>query len=91
VGFKLKTMKKLEVNSFVGRDKMVRLQEKVDEFQIDAASDLWLEGVLDQEDHDILDELLERASNNIRRVVIKFEEAQIKQVDSNNKKKRIKK
>lgn len=84
-------MKKLEVNSFVGRDKMVRLQEKVDEFQIDAASDLWLEGVLDQEDHDILDELLERASNNIRRVVIKFEEAQIKQVDSNNKKKRIKK
>jgi exonuclease I len=84
-------MKDLEVNSFVGRDKMVRLQEKVDEFQIDAASDLWLEGVLDQEDHNTLEELLERASNNIRRVVIKFEEAQIKAVDSNNKKRRTKK
>jgi exonuclease I len=90
VGFKLKTMKDLEVNSFVGRDKMVRLQEKVDEFQVFEAADLWLEGVLDREDHDTLDELLERASNNIRRVVIKFEEAQIKAVDSNNKKKRIK-
>lgn len=83
-------MKDLEVNSFVGRDKMVRLQEKVDEFQVFEAADLWLEGVLDREDHDTLDELLERASNNIRRVVIKFEEAQIKAVDSNNKKKRIK-
>ena len=84
-------MKDLEVNSFVGRDKMVRLQEKIDAFQGGAASDIWTEGVLDQEDHDTLDELLERASNNIRRVVIKFEEAQIKAVDSNNKKKRTKK
>jgi len=75
----------------VGRDKMVRLQEKIDNFQIDAASDLWAEGVLDQEDSDKLDELLELASNNIRRVVIEFEEAQIKAVDSNNKKSRTKK
>jgi len=84
-------MKDLEINSFVGRDKMVRLQEKVDEFQVFEAADLWLEGVLDQEDHNTLEELLERASNNIRRVVIKFEEAQIKAVDSNNKKRRTKK
>ena len=75
----------------MGRDKMVRLQEKIDNFQIDAASDLWAEGVLDQEDSDKLDELLELASNNIRRVVIEFEEAQIKAVDSNNKKSRTKK
>jgi len=84
-------MKDLKIHSFVGRDKMVRLQEKIDNFQIDAASDLWAEGVLDQEDSDKLDELLELASNNIRRVVIEFEEAQIKAVDSNNKKSRTKK
>lgn len=67
---------------------MVCLQEKIDNFQIGPASDIWIEGVLDQEDHDTLDELLERASNNIRRVVVEFEKTQIKAVDSNNKKKR---
>ena len=84
-------MKDLKIHSFVGRDKMVRIQEKIDAFQLNVSSDLWIEGVLDQEDHDKLEELLERASNNIRRVVIKFEEAQIKAVDSNNKKTRTKK